>query len=235
MAEKDYTATMRFVKTSNAERGVRELSKRLTTALKENKRVLWLVPGGSNIPLSVQIMQTLPEEDTKNLAIFLTDERYGEVGHIHSNEKQLMDSGFRQKQGIFIPVLAPGFSLQETQERYEQAAKRAFENAEVIIAQFGIGADGHIAGILPHSAAVEADNWVAAYETHEHTRVTLTFPALRQVSAAYAFVFGEEKKSALEQLRDEDLPLADEPSQILKKLPEAYVYNDQVADQGGKT
>jgi len=222
---------MQFVKTQDAKQGTRELSKRLSAALKQNKRVLWLVSGGSNIPLSVQIMQTLPEEETKNLAIFLTDERYGEVGHIHSNVKQLMDSGFAAKQAIFVPVLAPGFSLEETKERYEQAIVRAFEHAEFIIAQFGIGADGHIAGILPHSEAVKADGWVTAYETQEHTRVTLTFDALRHITIAYAFVFGEEKKHALEQLQGEDLPLADEPSQILKELPEAYVYNDQIGEK----
>ena len=222
---------MRFVKTPDAERGIGELSQRLTSELKKNKRVLWLVPGGSSIAAAVKIMQALPEEENNNLAIFLTDERYGEVGHIHSNAKQLMDSGFTQKQAIFVPVLAPGFSLEETKERYAEAAKRAFEHADVIIAQFGIGTDGHIAGILPHSEAAAADGWVAAYETQEHTRVTLTFEALRHISAAYAFVFGDAKKQALEQLRDETLALADEPSQILKELPEAYVYNDQIGDK----
>lgn len=222
---------MHFVKTPNAEHGIKELSQRLGTEVKKNKHVLWLVPGGSNIAAAVEIMKSLPEEETKNLSIFLTDERYGEVGHIHSNAKQLMDNGFLQKQAIFVPVLAPGFSLEETKERYEVAAKQAFEHAEIIIAQFGIGADGHIAGILPHSEAVETDGWVAAYETHEHTRVTLTFEALRHISAAYAFVFGEGKRIALEQLRDEDLPLDDEPSQILKQLPEAYVYNDLIGDK----
>ena len=221
---------MQFIQTPDWKKGTRALSKRLSSELTKNQPVLWLIPGGSNIPAAVEIMKTLPEEATKNLAIFLTDERYGEVGHIHSNGKQLVDAGFLPKQAIFVPVLAPGFSLQETQNRYEEAAKRAFEHASVIIGLFGIGSDGHIAGILPHSEAVESEGWVAAYETHEHTRVTLTFQALRHISVAYVFAFGEEKKAALLKLHDETLPLAEQPSQILKELPEAYLYNDQIGD-----
>jgi 6-phosphogluconolactonase/glucosamine-6-phosphate isomerase/deaminase len=221
---------MKFIRTPNAKKGIKALETRLSTELSKNKRVLWIVPGGSSIPAAVEIMKSLPEEETKNLAIFLTDERYGEVGHINSNAKQLADAGFASKQAIFVPALAPGFSLEETKERYSEAVKRAFEHAEVIIGLFGIGTDGHLAGILPHSEAIEADGWVTAYTASEHTRVTLTFEALRHLSVAYAFVFGEAKKQALELLQNEDLPLADEPSQILKELPEAYIYNDQVGE-----
>ncbi|HVS58231.1 MAG TPA: 6-phosphogluconolactonase [Candidatus Saccharimonadales bacterium] len=222
---------MKFVRTEGWGKGTQALVRRLQSELKKNVPVLWLVCGGSNIPASVEVMKTLPDDATKNLAVMLTDERYGEVGHIHSNAKQLMDAGFESKQAIFVPTLVPGHSLQETKIRYEEAVRRAFEHANVIIAQFGIGADGHLAGILPHSPAAESTDWVAAYETAEHTRVTLTFEALRHITAAYAFVFGGEKKPALLQLRDENLPLADQPSQILKELSEAYVYNDQIGEK----
>jgi 6-phosphogluconolactonase/glucosamine-6-phosphate isomerase/deaminase len=222
---------MEFIRSRDGSEGTKALTKRLITELKKNQPVLWLVSGGSNIKASVEVMKALPDELTKDLAIFLSDERYGEVGHIHSNAKQLLDAGFLPKQALFVPTLAPGFSLEETKQRYEQAIQRAFEHAKVIISQLGIGADGHIAGILPHSEAAHADGWVAAYETHEHTRVTLTFHALKHITADYSLVFGEEKKHALEQLRDESLSLADEPSQILKELSEAYVYNDQVGEE----
>lgn len=222
---------MKFIRSGDWQEGTKALAERLKVELSKGLPVLWLVSGGSNIKASVEVMATLPDDATVNLAVFLCDERYGEVGHIHSNAKQLMDAGFTPKQAIFVPALAAGFSLEETRERYEQAIGRAFEHAKVIIGQFGIGTDGHIAGILPQSPAVEAKGWVAAYETHEHTRVTLTFDALRQVTAAYAFAFGEEKKPALVRLRDENLSLAEQPSQILKELSEAYVYNDQIGEE----
>ena len=47
--------------------------------------------------------------------------------------------------------------------------------------------------------------------------------------AAYVFAFGADKKPALENLLT-NIDLIVQPAQILKSLPEAYVYNDQVGD-----
>jgi 6-phosphogluconolactonase/glucosamine-6-phosphate isomerase/deaminase len=222
---------MQFVKTSGQSKGTRELTKRLNKELSGGKRVLWLLSGGSNIAITTKVMAALPHEATKNLAIFLLDERYGETGHLDSNAKQLYDAGFQAKEAVFVPVLVPGFSLEETRERYAEACKRALEHADVVIAQIGIGSDGHIAGILPHSAAADADGWVAAYQTPHFTRVTLTFDAMRKITVAYVMAFGKEKEPTLLQLRDEKSSLIDQPAQFLKELPEVYIYNDRIGDK----
>lgn len=221
---------MRFIQTDGWDEGTEAVRTRLESELKQGKRVVWLVTGGSNLKTAVQVMEGLPHDETERLTIFLTDERYGEVGHNDSNAKQLHDAGFQSHEAIFIPTLEPGFTLHETQERYAQAVGRAFEHADVIIAQFGLGTDGHIAGILPHSPAVNASELVAAYQSNPFTRVTLAFPAIRQVSAAYMQAFGEDKHDQLRRLHDEALSLDEQPSQILKELPEAYIYNDLMGD-----
>jgi 6-phosphogluconolactonase/glucosamine-6-phosphate isomerase/deaminase len=209
--------------------GIQQLSQRLQSELQEGKRALWLICGGSNIQASVKIMDNLEDELTKKLAILLTDERYGAVGHPDSNARQLQEAGFQTKQALFIPVLT-GLPLEDTRVRYDQAMQRAIEHADIVIAQFGIGADGHIAGLLPHSVATTSTDWVAAYEAPPFTRITLTFKAMKHIHMAVAMAFGEDKQLALERLRDETLPLVEQPSQILKELPEAYVYNDQVSE-----
>lgn len=221
---------MQLIRTGGWDEGTQALAERLQSELKNRKHVLWLVCGGSNIKAAVKVMDQIDDAASEKLAIFLTDERFGAVGHEHSNARQLRDAGFNPKQAIFVPMLDPGFTLEETQERYAQALQRAVEHADVVIAQFGIGADGHIAGILPHTPAVEATAWVTAYEAPPYTRVTMTFDAMRHITAAYAMVFGDEKQKALHKLQHEELPLAEEPSQILKELPEAYVFNDQVGE-----
>jgi 6-phosphogluconolactonase/glucosamine-6-phosphate isomerase/deaminase len=177
-------------------------------------------------------MSNLKDELTQNLSVFMTDERFGEVGHVHSNSHQLTEAGFQPKDAVFVPMLQPGFSMDETSERYAQALERAVEHADIVIAQSGIGPDGHIAGILPHSVAVKATGWVVGYEAPHYTRMTMTFDALRHIDAAYYMAFGDDKLEALQRLRDEEVSLDDQPAQILKELKEAYVYNDQV---GGKT
>lgn len=219
---------MEFIKTADWQKGINDLTARLAKELKASKKVLWLIGGGSNIAASVAVMAQLPAEETHHLSVFMTDERYGDVGHVHSNSKQLIDANFQAKEAIFVPMLQPGFSMNETQERYGQALQRAIEHSDVVIAQSGIGADGHIAGILPHSTAVSARGWVVGYEAPNYTRMTMTFDALRHIDAAYYMAFGDDKRDALTRLRDTDVGLEDQPAQILKELPEAYVYNDQI-------
>ncbi|HVV66518.1 MAG TPA: 6-phosphogluconolactonase [Candidatus Saccharimonadales bacterium] len=222
---------MQFITCNDAREGTEKFTDRLMQELQAGKKVLWLVCGGSNIAAEAEIMKRIPPELSANLAITLTDERYGEPGHKDSNWRQLQDAGFDFKQATSLPVLQSGQSLEETAQNYDKMARQAFAGNDIVIALFGIGADGHIAGVLPDSpAAAENDMWAAGYQAGQLTRITLTFPALKQIDAAYAFAFGEAKKEALTQLQNETIELERQPSQILKYLPEAYLYSDQVGE-----
>jgi 6-phosphogluconolactonase/glucosamine-6-phosphate isomerase/deaminase len=220
---------MEFVR-ADAQVGVQNLGKKLQAELREGNRVLWLVPGGSNIPLAVQVIDNLPEPLTKNLTIMLSDERYGPVGHKDSNFKQLIAAGFNPKEANFIPVLS-NKSFTETCKSYSQAAKEQFAAAHTIIAQLGMGVDGHIAGILPNSPPVNARDYAAGCETPDFIRLTLTPFALKKVNSAFAFVYGAAKKPALVNLQSKNLDLNEQPAQILRAIQEAYIYNDQVEEE----
>lgn len=224
---------MRYTRAADWKQGVGNLTDRLTQELGEGRRVLWLVCGGSNVATAVDVMKNLADDLTKDLTITLTDERYGPPGHADSNWQQLADAGFDRKQARTLPVLEAGRSLAETTEHYQELAKRTFQDSDTVIALFGVGADGHIAGILPGSPAANADDeaWAAGYETKGFTRLTLTFTALRHVDVAYAFAFGEAKRAALSKLRSADIPLDEQPAQLLKRLPEAYLYSDQLKEE----
>lgn len=199
----------------------------LMQPLVEGQAVLWLVPGGSNIPIAATVMSQIPTGITAKLTIMLTDERYGAVGHPDSNALQLKQAGFNPRGATFLPVLT-GISLGETIRAYAQMAQTQFAAHRTIIGQFGIGADGHIAGILPGSpAATEQQSWACGYRAFNFTRVTLTFPALYRLSAAYAFAYGAAKHDALRHLITEELPLPVQPAQVLKSIPKAYLYTDQ--------
>jgi 6-phosphogluconolactonase/glucosamine-6-phosphate isomerase/deaminase len=208
--------------------GASALSARLIRELGAHSRVLWLVPGGSNIPLSVAVMEQIPDDLSVRLAVYLTDERFGPIGHPDSNLQQLVDAGFEPKNATVVGVLMPAVALEETVTRYNNAVKAAFAAAGVIIGQFGIGGDGHIAGMLPGTPGITSKAMVVGYSTETFTRVTLTAHALQQVSVAYAYAFGDTKLTALTNLKDRDLPLLEQPSQILKQLPESYIYSDQI-------
>lgn len=222
---------MRYVLTAGWDDGVADLTERLVRELAGGRRVLWLVSGGSNIPVSVQIMDNITRQSQARLSVMLADERYGEVGHDQSNWTQLIRAGFQGGDAKLIPVLEAGLDFQQTIARYNQLVGQAFEEHDLIIAQLGIGADGHIAGILPGSpAAAETKALVAGYRSAPFLRITLTFPALRKITAAYAFAFGNTKRQALSDLRKRTLTPVRQPAQILKRLGEAYLYSDQLED-----
>ncbi len=203
------------------------LARYLLTALPD-QRVLWLVSGGSNIALSVQVMKRIPTKLQPNLAIMLTDERYDVYDHADSNLRQLYEGGLKSGKATVVPVLMPvNMSLTQTVKRYEQVIETAFANADVIVAQLGIGVDGHIAGILPKSAATRSKALVCGYKAMDYTRITLTMMALKQVSIAFAFAYGDRKEPALEQLSSKALALSTQPAQVLKQIPEARLYTDQ--------
>ncbi|MBI5133939.1 MAG: 6-phosphogluconolactonase [Candidatus Taylorbacteria bacterium] len=220
---------MEFIR-GNRELAVRTLADRLVFELIHGKKVLWALPGGSNIALAAAAFAILREKTPKelaNLSVVLGDERYGEPGHEDSNWRQLSEAGFDLSVVRGTPVLC-GLSLEETVERYESEYKRLCKDSDIVIGQFGIGADSHIAGVLPGSVAVGSERLVEAYEASRYTRITLTLKAIRKMDAAYAFVFGESKKEAVAGLRREGQDVSESPASALRELKEAFLISDQV-------
>jgi len=207
---------------------VADLTQRLVRELAAGKSVLWLTSGGSNVPVSVQIIGNIATKLRRNLTVMLADERYGRPGHAQSNWARLMQAGFKAEPATLLPVLQAGLDFEATIARYQKLCEQAFAEHDCVIAQLGIAEDGEIAGILPSSpAAAETEELVTGYQSTPFLRLTLTFAALRRITAAYTFAFGDIKRPTLDSLQHESLSLNQQPAQILKELPEAYVYSDQ--------
>jgi 6-phosphogluconolactonase/glucosamine-6-phosphate isomerase/deaminase len=223
---------MHFILTSDWEEGIADLGQRLQAELTGGKRVLWLLSGGSNIAASVRVMDKIQGELTQNLSLMLGDERYGEAGHDDSNWAQLLQAGLNPGKATVYPVLQADLTFEGTLERFNRLANQALAENDIIIGQLGIGPDGHIAGILPETeAAHQESELVAGYDGGQYKRLTLTFPALLKIDASYTFAYGESKREALTNLQAGALELAKQPAQILRELPEAYIYNDQLGDK----
>ena len=202
----------------------------LTSALRAHDKVIWLVSGGSNIAISVDAMRQLDDALTQKLVIMQTDERFVPLDSDDCNWRQLHNAGFDTKHAAVFPVLAEGESRDETVARYGETVLREFIAADYIIGQFGVGSDGHIAGIKPSSPASTSNELVCGYQGEDFERVTLTFPALQQVDEAFAFVFGDAKRPVLERLLDDIPSLAEFPAGVLRTTPISTVYNDQIED-----
>jgi 6-phosphogluconolactonase/glucosamine-6-phosphate isomerase/deaminase len=215
---------------------VKAIAQRICDELFADKRVLWLVSGGSNVELEVQVMEKLHlhcADKLPRLAIMPMDERYGKPGHPDSNTQQLREAGFEAGTATWVDVLMHDVPFDQTIDFYNEVSATALANAMVVVGQFGLGPDGHTAGLLPGSPATEIDNaTVAGYEWSDYTRLTLTPHALRQVTIAYVPAYGQGKKVALQRLRKNKEDLAELPSALLYEIPEVYVYNDAISSEG---
>src|SRR3989338_1214878 len=78
------------------------IAKSILLQLQSNKRVLWLVAGGSCILVAIEVAKLISEHPHKNLVVMLMDERYGVVGHPDSNWYQLLKDGLKLPEAKLI-------------------------------------------------------------------------------------------------------------------------------------
>ncbi|HSX43358.1 MAG TPA: 6-phosphogluconolactonase [Candidatus Saccharimonadales bacterium] len=226
---------MQFLR-EDQETAVHAIAKRICDELFGGKRVLWLTSGGSNIALEVEIMGLLRAhcgDHLEGLAIVPMDERYGKPRHADSNVEQLRASGFDPGAATLVDVLMHDAPFDQTVDFYNDVASTALANAGLVVGQFGLGTDAHVAGILPASPAAEADEaTVAGYEWSDYTRMTLTPTALSAVHVGYVLAYGAGKKVALNRLLKNKEDLSELPAKLLYEIPEVYVYNDAISSEG---
>lgn len=222
---------MQFLKINDQREAGVILAEKIRENIKQNKKVLWLLSGGSNINIAVETLNLLKkdfgESLVENLAVTLMDERYGPVGHADSNWQQLIKDGFDFTLVRSIPVLQ-NLEPKETVIKFGKNYRDLTAWADVIIGQFGLGGDGHTAGVLPDTIGITDQGTAYFYNSRKFQRITLTLSTLKKINIAYTFAFGESKKDVVFSLQNKDISLSEMPAQILKQIPESYLYSDQI-------
>lgn len=222
---------MKFVR---ADTGVAEraIAKVICDNLFEGKRVLWLVSGGSNVAVEKVVMDMVRDhagERSAGLAVMPIDERYGLPGHADCNVQKLREAGFDSGGATLVDVLVHNLPFDQTVSFYNDVASTALANADIVISQYGMGPDGHIAGIKPSSPATDVDeSTVAGYEWEDFTRMTLMPSALRQASVNFVVAYGADKKKPLEELKQKKKPFKELPAMLLYELSNVNIFNDQM-------
>ena len=189
------------------------------------KRVLLFVTGGSSIAVAVEVAGLISAHPHQNLAVTLTDERYGPLNHPDSNWRQLLEKGFSLPEAKLLPILT-GEGMEAENKKFSDALEEEFRSADYKVGLFGIGKDGHVAGILPGSPAVLVAGWSAAYDAGKFERITITPETIVKLDEAVVFAEGEEKWPIIRDLAENDLDISQEPAQILKKVPLLTIFTD---------
>lgn len=216
---------MKLVTEQGDERIIDYLTSTIVARLEAEESVLWLVPGGSAMKVAARTLENLQDYDTSRLCVTLTDERYGRPNHKDENWLQLEQLGFAV-QSINAYRVLRGEDVETTAQDFGDKLAQLFETFEYKIGLFGIGADGHTAGIKPHSVAVTSDEYVAHFVGEDFTRVTITPKGVAKLDEAVVYAHGSDKHDVLRQLLSEEVSLYEQPAQILKTVPTCTLFSD---------
>lgn len=217
-----------YVKVTDIDEAISALTTNLVKALSSNSKVVWFVPGGSNIPISMATSKAIPNKLKTRLSVTLTDERFGKYGHTDSNWQQLKDLGFDFKGIHSVEFLQTNnLNLIDTQNIVEKKIKTLMNDA-YLFGQFGIGLDGHIAGVKPNSPAVSSKNLVCGYNSEDFIRLTTTPKLIKQLDEAHIFALGKEKLKIIKLLKNSDESLIKMPAQVIKQIKKAVIYSKEV-------
>lgn len=201
------------------------LADTIKSHLADGERVLWLLSGGSGIKVVLEAAQMLDGTDLTQLSVTLSDERYGAIDHPNENWKQLLDGDF-DLPGAHVYRPLTGEDHSTTTDKFGAWLMQQMAAADYTIGLFGIGSDGHTAGVKPHSSAVEASAWADSYMGDDFERITMTLFAISQLDEAVVQASGADKIPTLKALFTTAAPLADQPAQILKAIPACTLYTN---------
>jgi 6-phosphogluconolactonase/glucosamine-6-phosphate isomerase/deaminase len=213
-----------FRKITTTEPVASYLAEVILNRLRQNQRVLWFATGGSGIQVAAQVSAYLHGQDLSRLTITITDERHGLPGHQDSNWQQLLDAGFQAEGATLLPIL-DGTELAESAANWNTKLVQLLKESDYRIGLFGVGADGHTAGILPSSPAVDTAKFAIGYESSPYRRITITPIAISKLDEAVVYMVGEAKRPILDQL-DDFIPIMQQPAQALKVIPQVTIFND---------
>lgn len=208
---------------------VKAAADHLALAIKDNlsagKKVLWFLSGGSGIQIVLQAAQQLKDIDLTNLFVTLTDERYGPLGHKDENWQQLLDGGLNLPGATLYRPLVDEDRI-TTADEFGAWIMQQMTNADYKIGLFGIGSDGHTAGIKPHSSAADTTAWADSYTGEDYERITITPFTISQLDEVVIQASGADKVTTLKQLLHETIDPVKQPAQILKTISTRTLYTN---------
>ncbi len=221
---------MKYVQIAGIDPVIDHAVKVLSEHLRSGEQVVWLLSGGSAINLEVRIAQRLQTLDVTRLYVGLIDERYGPRGHKDENYVQLNEAFFP----FYINRVLKGESGEKTAEVFGERTTKAIKDADFSLGIFGIGVDGHTAGIKPRSPACTSTEPAVFYKSDDHQRITLTASTIKQLDEIIVYATGKEKAATLSSLVSKNLPIEKQPAQILKTVKQSTLYTDNLLDSVDK-
>jgi 6-phosphogluconolactonase len=176
----------------------------------------------------------LPNKDCR-IHGYMVDERYVPMTHEGSNGRMIQELIIEPAETA-APNHIVEWTFFQTQKEipaaldaYTSALKDMTETGATFdIVVLGIGKDGHIASLFPHTPALHETNTAATHVEIEDSpyphRLTLTFPPIMAAKQILLLAAGTEKKSILEKLIKGDASIDAFPAKKLLEHPNLLIH-----------
>jgi 6-phosphogluconolactonase/glucosamine-6-phosphate isomerase/deaminase len=215
---------MKYIYSLDTEAVTDYLATTISSHLGADQKVLWVLSGGSGGKVCAEVSKRLTGP-LDNLTTTLSDERYVPLGNADENWQQLLDDGFSVPGATtYRPI--QGKDRATTTSDFGDWLERAFAYADYKIGLFGIGTDGHTAGIKPGTSAVEATGWATDFTGNDFERITMTLDAVRKLDEIVVQAMGADKAAVLDQLLHQDIDVKLQPAQVLKSVTASTLFTD---------
>jgi len=200
---------------------VTEAGRLLASEVSSAKSPLLLLSGGSSLNAVKIMISRLNKKQLDNLVIGQIDERFVDSNSSDCNWKQIKEV-FRghKKLDPEMSMLGNGEKPNEIASNYSAKLTDLIKKADKSIGLYGIGRDGHIAGMKPGRAAYQFTRFldgrhVVKYKPPDFIRITTTTEVLVTLDRVVAVACGKDKHQAIADL-DKEIPPHIHPAQLLK-------------------
>jgi 6-phosphogluconolactonase/glucosamine-6-phosphate isomerase/deaminase len=203
---------MQIISTGQAaDKAAKYLSELITDKLATYK-VLLLLAGGSANDVYKLVPEYLSGTDLSGLTVIMGDERWNaEPQHNDSDWKHFQQTAFygllKQKGALTVNILH-GKALEAETAEYAEFLEQALANKYYVIAQLGVGADGHTAGIIPAPLQqfLEVFDTEALAVAHHldpkhRDRITISLAMLDRINDFVLYGVGEAKRSVIHKIQ----------------------------------
>jgi len=195
-----------------------------------------LTGGGAGTALLSALADDSGDIDWNRVLVFFGDERFVAADSVDRNalaarERLLSPVGVPEDNIFEFAAADSGVTTTEAAESYEAIVRQKAPNG-FDLHLLGMGGEGHINSIFPHTAAL-AEQERLVVDVHNcpkppPTRITLTMPAIASSQRVWLLVAGGEKAEAIAAIAQQDDP-AQWPAAGVRGVQETIVFVDDAA------
>lgn len=226
---------------ANSSDGAEYIGREISTEInaKDGFPTLLLLSGGS----CLSVLPHIKDVSFNGVTAVVLDERFDQTNE-NNNFSQIENlpwSGyFLENGGTFISTkVLEADTQQSLAERFEvQIENWITKNPNGrMIALFGMGSDGHTAGIFPFPEnkklfedMFDGKSMIASYDANGKNkfskRITTTNILFGRIDSGFAYIFGDDKKAALDDFRKGVKEANELPVSFLKNVKKIKIVTD---------